>query len=78
MGMKYKSVRERSIAVAANFPNFVNKLPETKILKRIVKVLTSSLRFIPSSLPSLIAFISFPIPEKTIFYTTTCLLRDLS
>lgn len=42
MGMKYKSVRERSIAVAANFPNFVNKLPETKILKRIVKVLTSS------------------------------------
>lgn len=42
MGMKYKSVRESSIAVAANFPNFVNKLPETKILKRIVKVLTSS------------------------------------
>ena len=28
--------------MAANFPNFANKLPETKIPKRIVKVLTSS------------------------------------
>lgn len=72
--MKYKSVRERSIAVAANFPNFANKLPETKILKRIVKVLTSSSRTlaiyprVPFSPPSLIAFISSSIPEKTIFY----------
>lgn len=79
--MKYKSVRERSIAVAANFPNFTNKLPETKILKRIVKVLTSSSRTlaiyprVPSSPPSLIAFISSSIPEKTIFYTATCLLH---
>lgn len=79
--MKYKSVRERSIAVAANFPNFANKLPETKILKRIVKVLTSSSSTlaiyprVPSSPPSLIAFISSSIPEKTIFYTATCLLH---
>lgn len=56
--MKYKSVRERrSIAVAANFPNFANKLPETKILKRIVKVLTCSrpLQFIRASLPPFLA-----------------------
>lgn len=50
--MKYKSGRERSIAVAANFPNFVNKLPGTKILKRIVKVLNLlPLRFIPLFFP---------------------------
>lgn len=75
--MKYKSVRERrSIAVAANFPNFANKLPETKILKRIVKVLTCSrpLQFIRASLPPFLAdcVYLFSIPEKTFFSTTTC------
>lgn len=75
--MKYKSVRERrSIAVAANFPNFANKLPETKILKRIVKVLTCSrpLQFIRASLPPFLAdcVYLFSIPKKTFFSTTTC------
>lgn len=68
-GMKYKSGRERSIAVAANFPNFVNKLPETKILKRIVKVLTCSPCDLSpsSSLPSLIANLSVFYPRENNF-----------
>lgn len=67
--MKYKSGRERSIAVAANFPNFVNKLPETKILKRIVKVLTCSPCDLSpsSSLPSLIANLSVFYPRENNF-----------
>lgn len=68
-GMKYKSGRERSIAVAANFPNFVNKLPGTKILKRIVKVLTCSPCDLSpsSSLPSLIANLSVFYPRENNF-----------
>lgn len=67
--MKYKSGRERSIAVAANFPNFVNKLPGTKILKRIVKVLTCSPCDLSpsSSLPSLIANLSVFYPRENNF-----------
>lgn len=67
--MKYKSGRERSIAVAANFPNFVNKLPETKILKRIVKVLTCSPCDLSpsSSFPSLIANLSVFYPRENNF-----------
>lgn len=36
------SLYVKGATVAANFPNFANKLPETKIPQRIVKVLTSS------------------------------------